>query len=138
MTAIRKSLARRRRPLAVAATFVAVCAAGQAAIAPASADFDVQGYEACTSTAAPGPDQNIDAIATTCCVDNAGVPTPTTYGVGCVAPVENPPEDYRPTIVMPSRPAPPGEGEDLIYDELMKLPPLPDDGALPDNVPPPP
>lgn len=106
-------------------------------IATASAAFDVQAYEACTSATAPGPDQNIDTIATTCCVDNAGVPANTTYGVGCVAPVENPPEDYRPTIVMPTRPTPPGEGDDLTYDELMKLPPLPDDGELPGDVPPP-
>lgn len=96
-------------------------------IAPASAAFDVQGFETCTATAAPGPDQNIDSVATTCCVDNAGVPATTTYGVGCVAPVENPPEDYRPTIIMPTRPAPPGTGDDIINDELMKLPPLPDD-----------
>ncbi len=119
MTPIRTRLARRRRPLATAAAFVGICAAAQAAIAPASAAFDMQGYERCTATATPGPDQNIDSIATTCCVDNAGVPANTTYGVGCVAPVENPPEDYRPTIVMPSRPTPP------------------DDGELPGDVPPP-
>lgn len=136
MTSIRTSLTRRRRPIVAAATFVAVCAAGQSAIAPASAAFDVQGYETCTSTTAPGPDQNFDAVATTCCVDNAGVPADTRYGVGCVAPVENPSEDYRPTIFMPSRPAPPGE-DDLNYDELMKLPPLPEDGELPGDVPPP-
>lgn len=137
MTPIHTSLTRRRRPLATAATFVAVCAAGQWAIAPASAAFDVQGYDACTSMTAPGPGQTFDTVATTCCVDNAGVPANTTYGVGCVAPVENPPEDYRPTIVMPSRPSPPGAGDDLINDELMKLPPLPDDGELPGDVPPP-
>ena len=136
MTSIRIRLTSRRRPLATAAAFVAVCAAGQAAIAPASAAFDVQGYETCTATAAPGPDQNIDSVDTTCCVDNAGVPANTTYGVGCVAPVENPPEDYRPTIVMPSLPTPPGEG-DANYDELMKLPPLPDAPAVPGDVPPP-
>lgn len=137
MTPIRTSLTRRRRPLTTAAIFVAVCAAGQAAIAPASAAFDVQGYEACTSMTAPGPDQNLDTVATTCCVDYAGVPANTTYGVGCVAPIENPPEDYRPTIVMPIQPSSPGEGDDLTYDELMKLPPLPDDGGLPGDVPPP-
>ncbi|BBX28630.1 hypothetical protein [Mycolicibacterium alvei] len=137
MTPLRASLARRRRPLATAAVFVGICAAAQWAIAPASAAFDVQGYESCTSTATPGPDQNFDSVATSCCVDNAGVPANTNYGVGCVAPVENPPADYRPTIVLPVRPTPPGEGEDLTYDELMKLPPLPDDGVLPGDVPPP-
>ncbi|MBP2455389.1 hypothetical protein [Mycolicibacterium lutetiense] len=136
MTPIRTSLARRRRPLATAATFVVIGAAAQWAIAPASASFDVQGYETCTAAAAPGPDQNIDSVATTCCVDNAGVPANTSYGVGCVARVENPPEDYRPTIVMPTRPIPPDEGEDPIYDERMELPPTVD-GALPGDVPPP-
>lgn len=136
MTPTRTTLARRRRPLATAAAFVGICAAGQFAIPSASAAFDVQGYETCTATTAAGPDQNIDSVATTCCVDNAGVPANTTYGVGCVAPVENPPEDYRPTIIMPTRPMPPGEG-DPTYDELMKLPPLPDEGALPGDVPPP-
>lgn len=133
MTDIRTIPARRRRPLAVAAAFVAVCAAGQAAIGPASAAFDMQGYETCTASRVPGPDQNIDAIATACCVDNAGVPADTRYGVGCVAPVDNPPADYRPTIVMPSRPS---ADEDLDYDELMKLPPL-DEGELPGDLPPP-
>ncbi|OBJ97236.1 MULTISPECIES: hypothetical protein [Mycolicibacterium] len=127
MTPIGSCLARRRRPLATAGTFLVISAAGQFAIAPASAAFDAQGFERCTATTAPGPDQSFDSVATTCCVDNAGVPANTTYGVGCVAPVENPPEDYRPTIVMPSRPAPPGESDDPNYDELMKLPPLPDD-----------
>ncbi|WP_166907160.1 hypothetical protein [Mycobacterium sp. DL440] len=137
MTPIRTTLTRRWRPLATAAAFVGLCAAAQSTIAPASAAFDVQGYEACTSTTAPGPDQNFDPVATSCCIDNAGVPANTTYGVGCVAPVENPPEDYRPTIVMPSRPTPPGEGDDLNHDELMKLPPLPGEGELPGDVPPP-
>ncbi|MEV0671543.1 hypothetical protein [Mycobacterium sp. NPDC050441] len=137
MTPIRTNLARRRRPLATAGAFVVICAGAQFGIAPATAAFDAQGYDRCTATAAPGADQNFDAVATTCCVDNAGVPANTTYGVGCVAPVENPPEDYRPTIVMPNRPAPPGEGDDPNYDELMKLPPLPDDGGLSGDLPPP-
>jgi hypothetical protein len=138
MTRIGTTLERRRRPLVAAAVLAAVCAAGQLGIAPASAVFDVQGYELCTSTTAPGPDQNFDAVTTTCCVDNAGVPAGTSYGVGCVAPVDNPPEDYRPTIIMPTRPTPPGEGQDVVFDELMKLPPappLPGDGALPGDVP---
>jgi hypothetical protein len=121
-----------------AAAFVAVCAAGPAGIAPASAVFDVQGYEQCTATTVPGPDQNFDAVATTCCVEHAGVPAGTSYGVGCVAAVDNPSEDYRPTIIMPTRPTPPGEGDDVIFDELMKLPPgqpLPGDEALPADVP---
>jgi hypothetical protein len=53
------------------------------------------------------------------------VPTPTTYGIGCVAQVDNPAPDYRPTIYMPTRPAPPGEG-DAALDELDKLPQLPE------------
>ena len=121
-----------------AAAFVAVCAAGQAGIAPASAVFDEPGYSLCTATRTPAPDQNIDVVATACCVENAGVPATTTYGVGCVAPVENPPEDYRPTIVMPTRPAPPGEEDGAVYDELMKLPPappLPGEGLMPGDVP---
>ncbi|MDV3130384.1 hypothetical protein M1247_36165 [Mycobacterium sp. 21AC1] len=117
--------ARHRRPLAAAVAVVAACAAGQAGIALASAVFDEPGYTSCTATTLPAPDQNFDTVATTCCVDNAGIPANTTYGVGCVAPIENPPEDYRPTIVMPSRPTPPGEGDDAALDELMKQPPAP-------------
>jgi hypothetical protein len=131
MTLIGTTSARRRRPLAAAAAVTVFCAAGQVGIAPASAVFDVQGYEMCTATTVPGPDQNFDAVATTCCVENAGVPAGTRYGVGCVAPVQNPPEDYRPTIIMPTRPTPPEEGNDAIFDELMKLPPAPGEVPLP-------
>ncbi|HET7741301.1 MAG TPA: hypothetical protein VFL67_11690 [Mycobacterium sp.] len=121
-----------------AAAFVAVCAAGQAGIAPASAVFDEPAYSACTTTTVRTPDQSLDSIATACCVENAGVPTPTTYGIGCVAPVENPAEDYRPTIVMPTWPSAPDEGGDVAFDELMKLPPgpaFPGDGLMPGDAP---
>lgn len=118
------NLVRHRRSLAAAVAVVAVCAAGQAGIAPASAVFDEPGYTLCTATTTPAPDQNFDTVATACCVQNAGVPASTTYGVGCVAPVENPPADYRPTIVLPSRPTPPEAA-------------LPGEGLLPGDVPPP-
>lgn len=131
MTPTGTTLVRHRRPLVAAAALVAVCAAGQLGIAPASAEFDEQGYSLCTATATPAPGENFDPIATACCVEHAGVPAGTTYGVGCVAPVENPPEDYRPTIIMPTRPAPPDEGDDAVLDELMKLPPAPGDVPLP-------
>ena len=112
----------RRRALAAALVVVASSAAG--GIAHASPKFDELGYSTCTLTTVPGPDQNFDDVATACCVDHAGVPAATTYGIGCVAQVDNPPPDYRPTIFMPTRPAPPGE-DDAALDELEKLPPLP-------------
>ena len=116
-------LAQAWRALAAAVVLSAVVAPG---LARASPTFDEQGYSTCTAaTAIPGPDQNMDAIATTCCVDHGGTPTGTTYGMGCVAQVDNPPEDYRPTIYMPTRPSPPGEGDDPALDELEKQPPLP-------------
>src|SRR6478609_8123518 len=124
MTPTARTGARRRRiALAVALAMVSVGAGG--GIAQASPTFDDFGYSTCTATTAPGPDQNFDDVTTACCVQHAGVPTPTTYGIGCVAQVDNPAPDYRPTIYLPSRPAPPGEG-DAALDELDKLPPLPE------------
>jgi hypothetical protein len=115
-------LAQARRALAAT---VALLAVGTPGLAQASPTFDEQGYSTCTATTIPGPDQNMDTIATTCCVDHGGTPTGTTYGMGCVAQVDNPPEDYRPTIYMPTRPSPPEEGDDPALDELEKQPPLP-------------
>jgi hypothetical protein len=111
----------------LAATIVALtmCAAGAPGLAHASPTFDEQGYSACTATTNPGPDQDVDAVTTKCCATHGGIPTGTTYGMGCVAQVDNPPEDYRPTIYMPTRPSPPGEGDDPAFDELEKQPPLP-------------
>ncbi len=108
----------------LAATLV-MLALGGPGLAQASPKFDEQGYSTCTLTASPGPDQNLDAIATTCCTQHGGLPTDTKYGVGCVAQVDNPTEDYRPTIYLPTWPSPPGEGEDPAFDELAKQPPLP-------------
>jgi hypothetical protein len=113
---------RRRRAAAAALALVAVGATG--GIAHASPTFDELGYSTCTATTVPGPDQTFDDVATACCVSHAGVPAATTFGIGCVAQVDNPPPDYRPTIFMPTRPGPPGEG-DATLDELDKLPPLP-------------
>jgi hypothetical protein len=110
------------RCLAATGVLLAVAAP---ALAHASPPFDEQGYSLCTATTLPGPDRDSDAITTKCCADHGGVPTGTTYGVGCIAQVDNPPEDYRPTIYMPTRPAPPGEGDDPAFDELEKQPPLP-------------
>ena len=117
MTSIGKS------PALLVVALGAVCIAGQFGIAPASA-FDDYGYSTCTATTAPPPDPKFDEVATSCCVEHAGVPTPTNFGIGCVAAVENPAPDYRHVIYMPTRPAPPEEG-DVALDELMKLPPAP-------------
>jgi hypothetical protein len=110
-----------------AATIVALtmCAAGAPGLAHASPTFDDPGYSACTATTLPGPDQTTDDVTTKCCATHGGIPTGTTYGMGCVAQVDNPPTDYRPTIYMPTRPSPPGEGDDPAFDELEKQPPLP-------------
>lgn len=110
-----------------AATVVALamCTAGVPWRADASPTFDDPGYSACTATTMPGPDQDVDAVTARCCVQHGGIPTDTTYGMGCVAQVDNPAEDYRPTIYMPTRPSPPGEGDDPALDELAKQPPLP-------------
>lgn len=110
-----------RRLGTTAVVFTAVCAAGQYGAAQASPTFDVDGYSACTVAAAPGPEENVDGVATSCCVQHAGIPTDTRFGVGCVAPVDNPPEDYRPTIVLPTRPVPPEENQAAL-DDLIELP----------------
>jgi hypothetical protein len=103
---------------------------GTPGLAHASPIFDDPGYSACTATTLPGPDQTTDDVTTKCCATHGGVPTGTTYGMGCVAQVDNPPEDYRPTIYMPTRPSPPGD-DDPALDELEKQPPLPGPPAPP-------
>lgn len=95
------------------------------AAAPAGAVFDEPGFSLCTATTAPAPEQNFDMVSTDCCVKHGGVPAPTNYGMGCVAQVDNPAPDYRPTIVLPSRPDPDATSGDPALDELEKLPPLP-------------
>jgi hypothetical protein len=99
----------RRLGLPFAAT--AVLTAGglaQAGIANAvPATFDDEGSSHCTATNVPGPDESLDGVVTACCVQYGGIPAPTTYGMGCVAPLpDNMPADFRPTIVMPTLPMP--------------------------------
>jgi len=117
-------IARSRRPVIGALGSLVMGMAAPLSIA-AAAPFDDAGYSTCTATTDPGPDQSLDDVTTTCCVNHGGVPAGTVYGVGCVAQVDNPPPDYRPTIVMPTRGAPAGE-DDPRLEELEKLPPLPD------------
>jgi hypothetical protein len=112
-----------RRPLVAAlGTLLVLCAPGSAFASPA---FDEQGYSLCTATSGVGPDGDLDAVATKCCADHGGIPTPSRYGMGCVAQVDNPPEDYRPTIIMPTWPHPGDDLDDPAMDELAKQPPLP-------------
>jgi hypothetical protein len=98
----------RRLVLPFAATgFLAIVGLAQAGIANAApATFDVEGYSDCTATNVPGPDESLDGVVTACCLQYAGIPAPTTYGMGCVAPSDNMPADFRPTIVLPTLPMP--------------------------------
>ncbi len=107
----------------VAAAFAcsAVSVGGQYGIASASPTFDADGYSACTAAAAPGPQEIVDGVATSCCVQFAGIPTGTRFGMGCVAPVVNSSEDFRPTIILPTRPVPPEENQTAL-DALVELP----------------
>jgi hypothetical protein len=112
-------------PTLVLATLCAVSPGGIANAAPV---FDVDGYSACTATTAPAPDQDFDGVVTTCCVQNAGVPAPTRFGMGCVAPMDGASEDERPTIVLPTRPVPPEDPDadaDPNLNGLIDLP-IPD------------
>lgn len=121
----------RRRLATAALAFAAVCTAAPYGVANATPTFDVDGYSDCTATAVPGPDGNVDGIATDCCIQQAGIPTDTRFGVGCVAPMDNPAPDYRPTIILPTRPVPPEENQEAL-DELIELPiPQPFDEPLP-------
>ena len=87
----------------LAAVFgLAACILAPAALATAA--FDDDAFARCTMTS-PNPDGNFDAVVTTCCLDQGGTPTPSSYGLGCVGPVPDPvPVDYRPLIVMPTPP----------------------------------
>lgn len=104
-----------------AAMGVAALFAGSSAVASAAFDADV--FALCTSTS-PNPDGNFDAVVTTCCLDQGGTPTPSSYGLGCVGAVPDPvPMDYRPLVVMPTPPlGADGMPDDVIVDELIPLP----------------
>ena len=116
-----RSNAGRRRLVVPVVVFAAACAVGPCGIANASPVFDVDAYSTCTATTAPGPDQDIDGVVTTCCVQHAGVPAPTNYGMGCVAPMDGASADERPLIVLPTRPVPP-EDADTDLNDLIDLP----------------
>jgi hypothetical protein len=86
--------------------------------APASAapGFDVDGYSVCTATTVPAPDQDFDVVVTNCCMQHAGVPTSTKFGMGCVATADATSPDERPTIVLPTRPVPPDDPDVQLPD----------------------
>jgi hypothetical protein len=115
-----------RRGLVTAALFAA--AAGLPGVAHADPPkFNVDGYTTCTATTAPTPDQDYDGMVSACCVQNAGVPTSTKYGMACVAATENQSADFRPTIVLPYRPQPQDDAGLLLGDlDDTNSPPLPD------------
>jgi hypothetical protein len=97
---------------------------GPSPVANAAPVFDVDGYTACTATTAATPDRDFDTVVTDCCVQHAGVPAPTTYGMGCVAPTDAASADERPTIVLPMR-ALPADDPDRDLQALIDMP-LPD------------
>ena len=116
------------RAVVMAAAMVAF-ATGGAGAAGAAPTFDVDGYDACTATTVPAPGQDFDGVVATCCVGHAGVPAPTSYGMGCVAAVDDPTGDHRPTIVLPTRITPGGlnqqdglDGLDGMIDEPVPEP----------------
>ncbi|MCV7422484.1 hypothetical protein H7K45_18210 [Mycobacterium yunnanensis] len=103
---------RTARPRLVASVlFLATAwALGSAGVAHASPVFDVDSYAQCTSTTVPAPGQDADAVISQCCVQNAGVPAPTRFGMGCAAPLRADADpDERPLIVLPSRALPDDE-----------------------------
>lgn len=114
-------------PLAAIAA-LALWTAGPSAIANASPVFDVDGYDACAATTVPGPGQDFDAVVSSCCVQHAGTPAPTGYGMGCVAPMDDPTGDSRPTIILPTRMAPDGLNQQDAIDGLIDEP-IPDDAV---------
>ena len=100
----------------------AACAVGPLAVAQASPIFDVDAYSQCTSTTVPAPDQDADAVVSACCVQNAGVPAPTRFGMGCAAPMRaDAGPDERPVIVLPAR-ALPDEQADADLNGLVDTP----------------
>ncbi|BBZ30789.1 hypothetical protein MMAD_50840 [Mycolicibacterium madagascariense] len=96
---------------------------GSSGIASAAPTFDVEGYSTCTATTTPAPGEDYDAVVSDCCVQHAGVPTPTKFGMGCVAPVDAAGVDERPTIVLPVRPLPADKADDDLNGLIdMQLP----------------
>jgi hypothetical protein len=120
-----------RRLLVTTTTMTLLAASGLCLPAIANADppkFDEQGYTTCTAITVPAPDQDFDGMVTSCCAQNAGIPTSTKYGMACVAPPPAVvPADYRPTIVLPSRQKQTDDAG-LLEGELDDLgnPPLPE------------
>jgi hypothetical protein len=121
----------RRRLVLPAFAVAAACVVGPIGVAqasPAGQVFDVDAYAQCTTTTVPAPDQDADAVVSACCVQNAGVPAPTRFGMGCAAPMRaDPGPDDRPLIVLPSR-ALPDEQADADLNGLIDMPvpePLP-------------
>lgn len=116
-----------RSGLATAA-LIAAAGLGLSGVAHADAPkFNVDGYTTCTATTAPAPDQDFDGVVSACCVQNAGVPTSTKYGMACVAAADNQAADFRPTIVLPYRPQAPDDAGLLLGDlDDSNSPPLPD------------
>lgn len=118
----------RRRLVVAAIAAAAASAIGPLAVAQASPLFDVDAYSQCTSTTVPAPDQDADAVVSACCVQNAGVPAPTRFGMGCAAPMRaDAGPDERPVIVLPAR-ALPDEQADADLNGLVDMPlpePLP-------------
>ena len=102
----------------------AALAAGPCGTASATPGFDVDGYSTCTATTVPAADQDFDAVVTDCCVQHAGVPAPTRYGVGCVDPADANSADGRPTIVLPTDPVSPDKADDDLNGLIDR--PLPD------------
>jgi hypothetical protein len=114
----------------VSVATMALLAAGVGLPGVAIADpstFNDQGYSTCTATTAPTLGQDFDGVVTSCCVQNAGLPTPTAYGMACANGVANQAVDFRPTIVLPTRPRATDDAGLLLGDlDGTDAPPLPD------------
>ncbi|MEU0498117.1 hypothetical protein [Mycobacterium sp. NPDC006124] len=127
MAAANGSRTGRRRLAPILTGLAAACAITPTAVAHASPIFDVDAYTQCTSTTVPAPGQDADAVVTQCCAQNAGVPTPTRFGMGCAAPMRADADpDERPLIVLPSRALPDGQadaGLDGMVDAPLPEPP---------------
>ncbi len=110
----------------LAAVVAAACCIGPG-IAHADPAFDIDAYSDCTAAPVTGADQDADGIVSACCVRNAGVPTPTKFGMGCAAPLSGSDPEGRPVIVLPMHPIAPDKG-DADLNGLIDMPllqPLP-------------
>jgi hypothetical protein len=108
-----------------AAAFVLAVALGHAGIANADPQiFNVDGYTNCAANAGAAVDPNgstdVDATVVSCCVQNAGTPADTPYGMGCMGPQG---AADRPTIVLPTRalPVPDQDPTDLLDPQSSAL-----------------